>query len=151
MKSMKLLPLLLVSVLLVGCKENAELPCQKTGFTDKPVCPVSFFQALGNTNYDHRVVRISGFLRTKQVNGSPKSFLYFSKEQADIQNTSGALEVGSFAQGVKPVRLTAYQKVLSTSDNAYVEIIGEISYLPTTGMDVPAAKVSDLVGVRVVP
>lgn len=145
-----ILPILaMAGLLLIGCQKEAAVPCQQTGFTDAPVCPVSFFQVLGgNALYDRKVVRITGFIRTMKIGESPRTFLYFSEEQASVRNTFGAIEVGALARDLKPGRRDAYQKVLSTSQDTYVELIGELAYSSTVGMDVAPAKIENLVGVR---
>jgi hypothetical protein len=150
MNKLRLPIFVLAGLLLIGCQKEAVVPCQQTGFTDTPVCPVSFFQVLGGTtHYNGKIVRIEGFIRTIKVGESPRTFLYFSEEQANIRNTFGAIEVGELANGIKPGRREAYQKVLSTSQNTYVEIIGELAYSSSAGMDVAPAKIENLVGVRV--
>lgn len=151
MSKIRVLSFCLLSLFLCGCEKQVSVPCQKTGFTDKPVCPTSFFQALGSRSYDARVVRISGYLTTTQIAGSSRSFLFFSEDQAKISNYFGAIEIGDFSKNIKPVRREAYKKTFAERQNAYVEIVGELSYTKATGQYKPPAEINNIVGVREVP
>lgn len=151
MNNLRNAALIFLLAILCGCQNKPEVLCPKTGFTDSAVCPVSFFQVLGNKDFESKTVRVSGYLSERQIKGMPRNFLFFSEEQANISNYHGAIELVGFSSLLKSSRRDAYRKTLIQRKNSYVEVIGELSYSDITGMDQAPAEIKNIVGVREIP
>lgn len=122
--------------------------CLQTGFTSERVCAISHFQAFGSEIYINRMVRISGYVADVNVGGDRNRLLFFSREQAEMQNAQGGIGIGEFSPLVKPSRISTYKNIVQSREVRPVELVGRLTRNTSSGLAQPALTLTDLVGAR---
>jgi len=74
------------------------------------------------SNYDGRVVRVTGFLSRANIEGKEQNVLFASDTASKERNFAQALVLGRFSEEIEPVLIAAYQREISRTER-YVDVV----------------------------
>lgn len=114
--------LVLAVALSTSCGAAAPLDCEETSFTKEPVCQVPISELTQRSNYDGRVVRVTGFLSRTNIEGREQNILFASDTASKERNFAQAVVLGPFSKEVEPVLIAAYQREISRTER-YVDVV----------------------------
>jgi len=124
MRSTKVI-LFVLAILLCSCAE-AYSECRTTGFSEEPVCEVSFFKLISDSkSYDGKLIELSGYYSVHLVEGKSKRFLFISKEAEFSADYGASVELGGLSKEIPAERRPIFEQILNRPELP-LRIIGRL-------------------------